>query len=290
MSSLEDARNATTDASGRIREITGQLHALIQQVDEALNASQNSQATTDEAASMLETIGVIDAEPARQAAEKLTESAGGLQQAKSVLEETAGQITATGQITDEALALIQQAMGLLAGTSSPADPGSPGSGPAVARVRRIDGFKPARPNRDAVGEVRKLGWPKNSAGRTSACGHLYGPDGAQLNDQPLRPYRKGHGPVHADLNEPWKSDKHYTTTWHAETDAAAAMRRHGLDEAAVYLNIPTCGKESADPYRCDINLPKIIPRGAILYVWSVHEDGSMSRRKYEGTGEAIIDD
>ncbi|GIG71541.1 hypothetical protein HNR73_007891 [Phytomonospora endophytica] len=51
-----------------------------------------------------------------------------------------------------------------------------------------------------------------------------------------------------------------TTTWHAERDAAKVMRDRGLSEGALYLNIPTCGKEFGHPKRCHANIEKIMPR------------------------------
>lgn len=151
----------------------------------------------------------------------------------------------------------------------------------------IAGFTYRRPASQAVDAIRGEGWPKNSAGNTSARGHLYDSDGRRIDAGTLKPHRKGQAPPCTDLKEPWRSDPDYTTTWHAERDAAKIMRDNGLREAVLYLNIPTCGQESQHAKRCHANLEKVIPAGGTLWVWSIHEDGSQLRRRYRGTGEAI---
>jgi hypothetical protein len=161
--------------------------------------------------------------------------------------------------------------------------------PPWKRQPPVAGFTHRKPIAECIEAVRREGWPRNAEGRVSARGYLYTGDGHQVNTETFRPHRKGSSPPCEDLREPWRSDVHYTTTWHAERDAAAEMRRWKLSEAVLYLNVPTCGKESGDPYRCDANLEKILPPTAVMYVWTVHEDGSRSRRRYIGTGEAIDD-
>lgn len=159
--------------------------------------------------------------------------------------------------------------------------------PSWSRRPAVPGFTHRRPVKECIDAVRREGWPRNAQGRTSARGFLYTGDGRQVNTETFRPRDMGRAPPCEDLREPWRSDEEYTTTWHAERDAAALVRRWGLSESVLYLNVPTCGKESGDPYRCDANLEKILPAGAVMYVWTVHEDGSRSRRRYMGTGEAI---
>jgi|GEM_PF-1181907 len=165
--------------------------------------------------------------------------------------------------------------------------GNPGPAPSPTKPRAIPGFTHRRPTGEAIDAIKREGWPKNTDGRTSARGHLYDPDGNRIDAGTLKPHRKGAAPPCADLKEPWRSDPDYTTTWHAERDAAKVMRDNNLREAVLYLNIPTCGKEDEDPQRCDANLGKIIPAGSTLWVWSINDNGTMKRRKYPGTGEAI---
>ena len=128
-----------------------------------------------------------------------------------------------------------------------------------------DGFTHRRPHPGAVESLRRHGWPKNDAGRTSARGHLYDSEGRRVDSTDvMRPHRKGHAPPCEDLREPWRSDPEYTTTWHAERDAAKIMRDNNMHEAVLYLNIPPCGRYSEGNRRCDVNLEKILPANSTL--------------------------
>jgi hypothetical protein len=170
----------------------------------------------------------------------------------------------------------------------PPTPAPPPDPPWAGRPA-IPGFTHRKPVREAVDAVRREGWPRNTEGRISARGFLYTGDGRQVNAEVFRPRRRGQAPPCEDLREPWRSDERYTTTWHAERDAAELIRQYRISNPVLYLNIPTCGKQSADHLRCDANLEKILPAGTEMYVWTIHEDGSRSRRRYVGTGEAIND-
>ncbi|MFD0555894.1 DddA-like double-stranded DNA deaminase toxin [Stackebrandtia endophytica] len=167
----------------------------------------------------------------------------------------------------------------------PRQPATPAT--EQGRPRAIPGFTHRRPAKEAIDAIKREGWPKTAEGRTSARGHLYNPDGNRLDTGTLRPHRKGAALPCTDLREPWRSDPNYTTTWHAERDAAKIMRDNNLREAVLYLNIPPCGRYTEDPKRCDLNLEKILPKGATLWVWTISETGSRGQRRYRGTGEAI---
>jgi hypothetical protein len=132
--------------------------------------------------------------------------------------------------------------------------------PPWSRRPPVPGFSYRKPVADCVEAVRREGWPRNAQGRTSARGNLYTGDGRQVNNEGFRPHRMGEAPPCEDLREPWRSDEHYTTTRHAERDAASLVRKWNLSESVLYLNVPTCGKESGDPHRCDANLVKIFPQ------------------------------
>ncbi|MCD0445657.1 hypothetical protein LO763_18790 [Glycomyces sp. A-F 0318] len=145
------------------------------------------------------------------------------------------------------------------------------------------------------GEDREAGWPTNREGNTAARGYLYTADGKQLNSRPLKAYPPGRAPVREDLKEPWASDTAMTTTWHVEGDAAAKVRQDDLHDAALYLNVPLCGKpvegsEQPDPKRCYANFEHIIPAGNVVYVHVVPRRGLPYRRRITGTGEGIKDD
>nr|WP_255672065.1 DddA-like double-stranded DNA deaminase toxin [Glycomyces amatae] len=151
----------------------------------------------------------------------------------------------------------------------------------------IDGFSPQRLHREPVDQLRREGWPTNAEGKTSARGHLYDQQGRRVRETPYRAYKRGEAPVRSDLRAPWASDPELTSTWHAESDAAADIRSMGGGEHALYINIPPCGRSNRDPKRCDANLEKILPTNTTLYVWEISENGSRTRYIYRGNGEAI---
>lgn len=200
----------------------------------------------------------------------------------------ADQLGEANALLGQAIAKLQEAQTTAASAKGRLHGATGTASRTVASGRsRVPGFSASRPVGECVEAVKQLGWPKNSDGKTSARGLLYSSDGERLSKQPLQAHPKGKAPPCEDLNEPWRSDSRLTTTWHAERDVAAWMRSENVDHAVLYLNVPTCGKESQDAGRCHVNLPKVMPSGSTLTVWSVHEDGSTRRRRYEGTGEAI---
>jgi hypothetical protein len=152
------------------------------------------------------------------------------------------------------------------GGGPPGDMPSPTAEPPWIRQPPVLGFTHRRPVAECIDEVRREGWPRNAQGRTSARGYLYSSDGHKVNTESFRPHKAGQAPPCEDLREPWRSDGHYTTTWHAERDAAAQIRRWGLTEAVLYLNLPPCGRKSQDRLRCHANLESILPGGTTLYV------------------------
>jgi len=207
----------------------------------------------------------------------MTEVAGQLDTAHQTLTGVADGLEQT-QAT--AAGARQHGGGLLGGDN-------PGPAPPATPPRAIPGFTHRRPVGEAIDAIKREGWPKNADGRTSARGHLYDSEGRRIDAGTLKPHRKGQAPPCTDLKEPWRSDPDYTTTWHAERDAAKIMRDKGLTEAVLYLNMPACGRESRDAKRCDANLEKVLPQGSTLWVWSLQENNGTLRQRYEGTGEAI---
>lgn len=83
------------------------------------------------------------------------------------------------------------------------------------------------------------------------------------------------------MSAPWK---HYESlTLHAEGHAAAVMRRDGINDAVLYLNMHPC----RPPAGCHNTIAKALPRDARLTVYVVNANGSALRRIYIGTGEAL---
>lgn len=154
--------------------------------------------------------------------------------------------------------------------------------------RQLADFTRERPHKQAVAEIRRLGWPKNPDGTVQARGRFFDADGTDVFDGRHLQALPGEQ-VHAapELREPWSSDRAITTSWHVEGEVAAYMRRTGTTDAVLYLNIPTCGNDNRDPKRCFVNTEKILPVGSTLTVWSIHENGERRRVRFHGTGEAI---
>ncbi|MCD0443757.1 hypothetical protein LO763_08995 [Glycomyces sp. A-F 0318] len=158
--------------------------------------------------------------------------------------------------------------------------------------RRLEGFNPKRSHPKAIEAIRRVGYPRNAEGRTSARAFAYTADGDQLTAEPLKPYRKGEAPVRQELREPWASSEDMSTTWHVEGDAAALIREGSLKDAAFYLNVPLCGSRQADtelpdPKGCAENFRHILPRDTVAYVHVVREGRVPYRQKITGTGEGI---
>lgn len=166
------------------------------------------------------------------------------------------------------------------GSASPQPPERPWSTNPPVR-----GFRPERPHPTCIEQTRRVGWPLNHNGRVSARGRLYDADGRPITGT----VQAGAGPAThtTGLREPWASDPRMTTRWHIEGHAAAIMRQHQLKESVLYINIPPCGAEDQDEWRCDSNIAKIIPPGSTLRVWVARQNGSVSRLVYRGTGEAL---
>ncbi|MEV0392908.1 DUF6244 family protein [Polymorphospora rubra] len=78
---------------------------------------------------------------------------------------------------------------------------------------------------------------------------------------------------------------------HAESKAAAHMRRTGRTESDLAIDNTVCGTNDRDktyPYTCDKILPAILPTGSRLRVWVTRDGGNTWwHRIYTGTGERI---
>lgn len=249
-----------------IDELSGLISADVQQSDETHVSVEGSKAHAEELASQFQSMNADS-------------QANGVEEVKRLLEEAQGQQAAVKAKLEEArnAAEALKGNGLQPGGSAP--PQWSGG---------LDGFGHIRPHPVAIENLRRFGWPKRGD-TTLARGHLYDGAGRRIDGTDvMTAHRKGHAPPCDDLREPWRSDSGYTTTWHAERDAAKAMRERGLKEAVLYLNIPPCGRRDQDAKRCDANLRKVIPKGANLWVWTIRENSSPRLTRYEGTGEAIV--
>lgn len=145
---------------------------------------------------------------------------------------------------------------------------------------------PRGPDSRGVDAVRRLGWPTNPQGRTTARavvmdahGH---PIGKEWKADPRSPAADT-----SSFKEPWKSDPRYTIRAHIEGQVAAMMRNTGITRTEVYLNVPPCGSRDKDPYRCAANLRAILPVGSTMTVWTIRERGNPQKNVYQGTGEAL---
>ncbi|MFI0797038.1 DUF6244 family protein [Micromonospora rubida] len=78
---------------------------------------------------------------------------------------------------------------------------------------------------------------------------------------------------------------------HAESKAAAHLRRDGSGEADLAIDNTVCGtndRDQAYPWTCDKILPAILPAGSRLRVWVTRDGGTTWwHRIYTGTGERI---
>ncbi len=266
MPAIDDLAAAVTAALDRLQTIATRLHAARQIADE------------------------LAAEYRRLGAEDRVRDATAI---AAAVEAQQAQVSAISHQGERVLAQVEALRGTRNGNARGTLQGPPSDGrppmPPWSDRPAVKGFTHQKPIRECVDAVRREGWPSNAQGRISARGFLYSDDGRQVNTETFHPHRPGRAPPCEDLKEPWRSDEHYTTTWHAERDAAALIREHRITKAVLYLNVPTCGKETGDPHRCDANLEKILPADTELYVWTIHKEGSRSRRRYVGTGEAIDD-
>jgi hypothetical protein len=157
-----------------------------------------------------------------------------------------------------------------------------GSGPASPQPH-----DPKARDPDRVAAIRRIGWPRNSKGRTSARGLLYDGSGNPVLHQQLKPLRGENVYNTPDLKDEWRR-REVATSWHVEGGVAAYMRGTGTKEMTLWLNIPACGGyRRPDPNGCHENLPKILPPGYKLHVRVEGEDGSYQLNTYRGTGEAL---
>ncbi|MCC3762592.1 hypothetical protein K3N28_05850 [Glycomyces sp. TRM65418] len=206
--------------------------------------------------------------------------------------ESQAQAVGVGERLEAALAAVEGARGQ-GGTgtagSNKAIPATPTPSPEPdrpwSRNSPVPNFRPDRPNPTCIEETRRVGWPINRNGRVSARGRLYDRDGRPITGT----VQAGTGPAdHArDLREPWASDERMTTRWHIEGHAAAIMRQHQVKETVLCINIPPCGSEDQDQWRCDANIAKILPQGSTLRIWAARQNGYTERFIYRGTGEAL---
>lgn len=208
---------------------------------------------------------------------------------EGLMSEAAGLAERIGEAQAQVLALGQS--GLLAtGTGGDSRPSaSPPVRAAPSGGPPLPDFAPRRIHPDARETIKRIGWPRNAQGDVAARGLLYDKTGRPLlGGQALPASRTGPGSDTSDLKEPWRSDDRYTTRYHVEGHTAAYMRRNGVTEAALYLNIPPCGNRAEpDPVRCEANLAAHLPEGSVLYVHSVHQNGTTRSKAYQGTGEAL---
>ncbi|MBG6139165.1 hypothetical protein IW245_005359 [Longispora fulva] len=72
-------------------------------------------------------------------------------------------------------------------------------------------------------------------------------------------------------------------TGHVEGHAAAIMRRDGVREATLYINMRPC----LGARGCAENLRAVLPAGTRLVVHQVFADGSTKVFNYPGTGDGL---
>jgi hypothetical protein len=148
-------------------------------------------------------------------------------------------------------------------------------------------YDPKARDPDRVAAIRRIGWPRNTKGRTSARGLLYDGKGNPVLHQPLKPLSGERVYDTPDLKDEWRR-REVATSWHIEGGVAAYMRGTGTKEMTLWLNIPACGGyRRPAPNGCHENLPKILPPGYKLHVRVEGEDGSYQLNTYSGTGEAL---
>ena len=203
----------------------------------------------------------------------ITDRAGEVAEIAHGLAEVHATLTGLADRLQELPAAAQQAAGgLLTG-------GSRAPGPAPPPPAPPKPFHPRRRNRAHEDDIRGLGRPKNTVGRTSARGRRYGTDGKRLVDAP---WRADPEVRHDDLREPWASADDHVSRWHVEGQVAAWMRKTGTTEAVLYQNLPPCGRSTRDPGRCDMSIAPMLPEGSSLVVWTVPENGTPYSVRYQG--------
>jgi hypothetical protein len=73
---------------------------------------------------------------------------------------------------------------------------------------------------------------------------------------------------------------------HVESNSTAYMRRHGLREAVLYLNMRPCTGDDG----CYRNIKATLPPGYKLTMYQVNPNGSVRVWAFPGTGEGLTDD
>jgi hypothetical protein len=134
-------------------------------------------------------------------------------------------------------------------------------------------FAPTRPDPSVIEEIRP------HVGRDIAVGRLFDTDG-----RPLTPI-VGPGDTGAaeGLAEPRRSMRF---VHHVESNATAYMRRNGVREAVLYMNMQPCRGGDG----CAENLNATLPVGYRLRVYQVYPSGSVRVSDFPGTGEGIADE
>ncbi len=101
----------------------------------------------------------------------------------------------------------------------------------------------------------------------------------------MGPFGPGYGPASSGygLKEPWKSLA--SMTRHVEGHAAAAMRRDGIWDATLYLNMKPC----KGPGGCLERLEEVMPDGSRLTIFKIFKNGSVWRRVFYGNGRGLED-
>jgi len=149
----------------------------------------------------------------------------------------------------------------------------PGS-PAPAQPSARDLPPPPRYDPAKADEIRPF------VGHDKAVGRLYTADGRPASDL-LHSGQRGPGAGGPGLATPWQ--QYESLTAHTEGHTAAIIRRDGITDAVLYLNMHPCRK----PAGCHLNIEKALPPNSRLTVWVVNADGSTLRRIYKGTGEGL---
>jgi hypothetical protein len=126
------------------------------------------------------------------------------------------------------------------------------------------------PNPSAIEEIRP------HVGRDTAVGRLYDAQG-----RPLTPI-VGPGDTGAveGLAEPRRSMRF---VHHVESNATAHMRRSGVRNAVLYMNMRPCIGDDG----CYRNLAATLPPGYRLTVYQVYPNGSVRAWSFPGTGEGL---
>ncbi|WP_285661166.1 DddA-like double-stranded DNA deaminase toxin [Actinorhabdospora filicis] len=175
------------------------------------------------------------------------------------------------------------------------EPPSTGERPAAVAPEpeplQLRDFRAEREHPEAKEAIRRVGWPRNSVGNTSARAHLYDEHGNRMGDT-YTPDTPDDHPHWDDLKPEWNNPENTTTSWHVEGRMAKAIRDSGLTRAAVYLNIRRCGGVSdtrprPDPKGCTENFRHTLKAGTVVYVYVIQENGRTFRQRVTGTGKAL---